>query len=308
MIFNPYSLTLTLIRKSFRDVCISTGTNMYFVSCISWNYRSIFCWLFCWWSNSFTTRTFKQVFFFFFFFFEKKINFHSFCFVLVDHYTEKLILLPPPYQVNTFDESTPFPTRHHIHVDKNWMWKDHLSQLDNYLKRSILFGDSDVGINGPFVFCNFNNAHKLDPGSFSIWMNILRRVNKMNALDEWKSQIFLNVFPNSNSFFFFWLKDPLKMIWKCFLPFFFKVPDSVLWILVDQFDERAKYIMKNLHKEAIFHGIAPSRILTASKWLIFLLQCDFLWFSLIFFNVKLGWIIQITFSAFAELTYFSTHS
>uniref|UniRef100_K3X5N0 protein O-GlcNAc transferase n=1 Tax=Globisporangium ultimum (strain ATCC 200006 / CBS 805.95 / DAOM BR144) TaxID=431595 RepID=K3X5N0_GLOUD len=71
--------------------------------------------------------------------------------------TEKFVLLPDSYQVNTYD-------RDQTQRCRLWEIEDG--------KKGSMRNDGHEG----FVFVNFNKPDKLDPAVFSIWMSILHRV------------------------------------------------------------------------------------------------------------------------------------
>jgi predicted O-linked N-acetylglucosamine transferase (SPINDLY family) len=66
------------------------------------------------------------------------------------HYAERLLLLPPSYQVSIYD---------HLD-DMSALPKDNVFSRDNHILK----------------ICNFNKIDKLDPLSLRVWMQILRRV------------------------------------------------------------------------------------------------------------------------------------
>ena len=75
------------------------------------------------------------------------------------HFTERLIYHPSSYQVNYFDV-------HILQPDASSL------QLPEFVERPA---ELPPKISGMFVFCNFNKSDKLDPTTFRVWMNILRR-------------------------------------------------------------------------------------------------------------------------------------
>jgi predicted O-linked N-acetylglucosamine transferase (SPINDLY family) len=77
-------------------------------------------------------------------------------------YSEQLVFMPDCYQVN-----------------------DHLQPIsEKQIKRA------DVGLpENAFVFCSFNQPHKIEPVMFDVWMNILRQVPNSVLWLLWRSQI-----------------------------------------------------------------------------------------------------------------------
>jgi len=75
---------------------------------------------------------------------------------LADHFSEKLILMPPCYIVNDYAQM-----------------RGGVLERER-APRSMLATDVDIS-KVPFLFGTFSNFQKIEPVIFSVWMNILRR-------------------------------------------------------------------------------------------------------------------------------------
>jgi predicted O-linked N-acetylglucosamine transferase (SPINDLY family) len=92
------------------------------------------------------------------------------------HYAERLLLLPPSYQVSIYD---------------------HLEGMPDFQKED---GSRDNARDDQILkICNFNKIDKLDPLSFRMWMQILRRVprSRLYLLEPITSEEQKSIPPNS---------------------------------------------------------------------------------------------------------------
>ena len=71
------------------------------------------------------------------------------------HYTEKLVYLPGTYQVNDYERHAAVATYASSNADR---------------------AAHSLPPKPAVVFCNFNKVDKLDPASFGLWMNVMRRI------------------------------------------------------------------------------------------------------------------------------------